>query len=171
VDLLQSIASVIGVISGVAGLGLGILNFVHQRDTIRPRLRVRPKVLALLDRENKSVENDVGIMEVANIGRVSVIGSTVGFHRNRKGEMGLVIVSPQPVTRGAWPGELKPGEVILLRMKLVKLPKPEDLGRAFVKTMVDDVFTCSRRDMNEFRKHLADYRGTDDVAHLPHIAA
>ena len=83
-SILQAIAIMVGVVSGVSGLAFGILNYLHQRDTSRPRIVVRPRVWNLIDRETKQTEENVGVMEVCNVGQVPVIGSTVGFETVRQ---------------------------------------------------------------------------------------
>lgn len=156
--MLEATAIIVGVVSGVSGLLLGILNYLEQRNITRPKLRVRPRVISLIDREEKKTENNVGVMEVSNIGSVPVIGSTIGFLAKRKGEKGILVVSPQSINDKPLTGELKPGHVTVLRMSLENVPDPNELGRAYVATIVGDVFRCSRRDMKEFRDALTKMR-------------
>lgn len=153
--LLETLAIIVGVVSGVSGLVLGILNYLHQRDTTRPRLRVRPRILTLVDRETKTSEKNVGAIEVCNVGNVPVIGSTVGFLGKRKKDKGYLIITPEAINGLDWLQGLQPGQMVLLRMRLGELPKAEQLGRAFASTIVGDSFTCSRRDMRKFQEQLA----------------
>jgi hypothetical protein len=153
--MLQAISIVVGVVSGISGLVLGILNYLAQRDSIRPRLRVRPRLISLINRETKTTENDITVMEVCNVGNVAVVGSSIGFLPKRKGEKGYVVVSPDSVNGQAWPGELLPGRSIVLRMKLVSVSDPNELGRAFANTLVGDTFLSSRADLRKFVQDLA----------------
>ena len=146
---LEAIAVIVGVVSGVSGLVLGILNYLHQRDTSRPRLVVRPGVWNLADCQRKRIEKDIGVMEVRNVGQVPVIGSIIGFDG---GDKRFVIASPEPLSDVRWPGELKPQHVATLRFKLEDLPDTSKLGRAVAATAVGDMFKASRRDMRAFAK-------------------
>lgn len=160
-EVVQAIAIIVGVVSGVAGLVLGILNQIHQRDTTRPRLRVRPRVLHIVDRDpdigRDMSEKNVGVMEICNVGNMPVMGSTIGFKPKRKGQKGLLVVSPEPLSGDRWPSEIQPGHMVMLRMKLDAIVEPikrREVGPAFVSSMVGDTFTASRRDMKVFRKSL-----------------
>jgi len=149
---LQAIAIIVGVVSGVSGLVLGILNYLHQRDTSRPRIVVRARVWNLLDRDTKQIEKNVGTMEICNVGQVPVIGSTIGFLRRRGQEKGLLIVATESINGVKWTDELKPQHVAMLRFKLEGLPDGDKLGRAFASTIIGDTFKASRRDMRKFAK-------------------
>lgn len=160
-ETLQAIGIMVGVVSGIAGLVLGILNQVHQRDTTRPRLRVRPKVMHIVDRTPEIggdvSEKNVGVMEVCNVGHVPVIGSTIGFLPRQKGKKGLLVVSPQPLSGSGWPGEIQPGHMIMLRMNLDGVVKPienDEVGPAYVASIVGDTFRASRKDMRSFKADL-----------------
>jgi len=160
-DALQAIAIVVGVVSGISGLVLGILNYVHQRDTTRPRLRVRPRIMHIVDRDPEiggdMGEKNVGVMEICNVGNVPVIGNTIGFLSKRKGGTGLLVVSPSSLTGDRWPGQIQPGHLVMLRMKLngvVERVVRRALGPAFVSSAVWDLFRASRKDMKEFREAL-----------------
>lgn len=152
-DIVQAIGILVGVVSGVSGLVLGILNYLHHRDTARPRLLVRPRVWNVVDRSTREIEKNVGVMEVCNVGLLPVIGSTVGFLPKRKSGKEFLIVSPDSLNGVGWPGELKPGNVAMLRMKLDGLDSTE-LGRAFASTIVGDTFTASRAEMRTFASKL-----------------
>lgn len=160
-DLLQTLGILVGVVSGIAGLVLGILNYLHQRDTSRPRLRVRPRIMHLVDRDpnvgRDMTEKNVGVMEICNVGNVPVIGGNIGFLPKRKQEMGFLIVAPESLSGERWPCQIQPGQMIMLRMKLDNLVEPSnigELGQAFVSTAVGDSFHASRRDMKRFRESL-----------------
>jgi hypothetical protein len=76
----ETISLVVAVVSGVSALVLGILNYVHQRDTSRPRLVVRPRVYDVYRTGAGEVdEKNVAVMEICNVGQMSVIGSTIRF--------------------------------------------------------------------------------------------
>lgn len=160
-SVLEAIAIIVGVVTGVSGLVLGILNHKHHRDTTRPRLIVRPRILTLVDRDTKETEKNVGVIEVCNVGHVPVIGSTVGFKAKRKGEKGYIIVAPKPINGEQWPGELKPGHVVMLRMLLDSLPNAGQLGSAFATTIVGDTFVASKRDTRIFEENLRDMKSSE----------
>ena len=154
--MLQAISIIVGVVSGISGLVLGILNYLAQRDSSRPRLQVRPRLISLIDRETKTTEHNITVMEVCNVGNVAVVGSSIGFLPKRKGEKGHVIVSPHSISGQAWPGELLPGRAAVLRMKMISVSDPNELGRAFASTLVGDTFRSSRADVRKFVQDLAD---------------
>jgi hypothetical protein len=156
--MLQTISIIVGVVSGVSGLLLGILNYLEQRYRTRPRVRVRPCVVSVVDRQSQTAEHGVGAIEVSNIGSVPVIGSTVGFRAKYRGGKEILIVTPIPLNGVLWTAELKPGNVSILRMKLEELPSPDALGCACATTLVGDIFLCSRGDMKKFRDDLASIR-------------
>lgn len=160
-EMLQAIGIMVGVVSGIAGLVLGILNHVHQRDTTRPRLRVRPRIMHIVDRDpdigSDMSEKNVGVMEICNVGNVPVIGSTIGFLSKRKGGKGLLVVSPSSLTGDRCPCQIQPGHMVMLRMKLNGVVEPVvrgEVGRAFVSSAVGDTFRASRKDMSQFRESL-----------------
>lgn len=77
---ITQVTAVIGAVSGLSGLALGILNYLHQRDKSRPRLVVRPYLLCMGEvKDGKEVTTWQGIIEVRNTGHVPVVGATVGF--------------------------------------------------------------------------------------------
>jgi hypothetical protein len=154
--VLQAISIIVGVVSGISGLVLGILNYLAQRDSTRPRLRVRPRLISLIDRETKKTESNVAVMEVCNIGNVAVVGSSIGFLAKRKGEKGHLVVSPNSINGQGWPGKLPPGRAAILRMNLGRVSDPYELGRAFASTLVGDNFLSSRADLRKFAKELAE---------------
>ena len=152
-NVLEAIAIIVGVISGMTGLVLGILNYKHQRDTTRPRILVRPRVWNLIDRSIKKSEENVRVMEICNVGQVSVIGSTIGILRGPGQDKDHLFVNPESINGVKWAGQLlKPQHVALLRFKLDDLPEGDKLGSAFARTIVDDSFKASRSDMHKFAK-------------------
>jgi hypothetical protein len=154
--MLETISIIVGVVSGVSGLVLGILNYRDQRDRTRPKLRVRPCLLSLIERNSKTVEHNLVVMEVCNVGNVAVMGSSIGFKPKRKGGKGHLIVSPESIGGERWPGELLPGRAAFLRMKLGKVSNPSnELGPAFASTIVGDTFLCEPKDMRTFLDDLA----------------
>jgi len=156
--ILEAIAIVVGVVSGVSGSVLGVLNFIHQRDTAQAKLRVRPAVWSIIDRDEGTVEDNVAVVEVANIGHVPVITSTVGFRKPDKNRPGALLVSPNPINDEQWPGKLQPSHVVVLRTKIETLPNLDEVGPMYVKTILGDIFTCRRRDMRKFAQDLASAR-------------
>ncbi len=149
---LQTIGIIVGVVSGVSGVVLGIVNYWERRVSTRPRIVVRPGVWGVFDDETKQTKGNVGIMEVRNVGQVPVIGSTIGFLRRRGQEKGVVNLAPKSINGVKWTDELKPQHVVLLHFKLEGLPDADKLGCAFVKTIIGDTFKASRRDMRKFAK-------------------
>lgn len=157
-NFIQAIAIIVGVVSGVSGLVLGILNYLHQRDTSRPRIVVRPRMWNLYDSNTgRTIAQNAGVMEVCNVGQIPVAGSVIGFTlRRRKG----VIFIPKPESLGGveWRQELKPQHIAMLRFNADELPDARELGRAFFTTSVGDRFKASRRDMRRFTKKLKEAR-------------
>ena len=151
---------IVGVVSGVSGLVLGILNHLHQRDISCPRLVVRPRVLNIYDSNSgETIAEEAGVMEIHNVGHVPVNGSIIGFHFRRGikellfkrgANPGGFVKNPKSINGVKWPGELRPQEVAMLRFNLDSLPDVRKLGPAFAKTIVDDIFTASKRDMRKF---------------------
>lgn len=154
-SMLEAIGIIVGVVSGVAGLVLGILNHMHQRDATRPRVTVRPRVVTIIDRNAKAMEEHVGVMEVCNVGQVPVIGSTIGFLRGPGGDQDIFIVTPQPINGVEWAGELRPQHVAMLRFRLDELPDGDVIGPAYARTLVGDKFTATKRDMQKFANERA----------------
>jgi hypothetical protein len=161
--ILQSIAIIVGVVTGVSGLVLGILNCLHQWRTARPRVVVRPRVWNVYDEATGQTSADVGIMEISNIGQMPVAGSIIGFmFRGRKGC--FFIPKPESIGGAEWRQELKPQHCAMLRFKLRGPPGDHKLGRAFFRTIVGDTFKASRRDMREFaRQRKAALSGSPGV--------
>jgi hypothetical protein len=172
---LQAIGIIVGVVSGVSGVVLGIVNYWERRVSTRPRIVVRPRVWNLVDQHTKQIEKNVAIMEIRNVGQVPVIGSTIGFlprwewvraitrffpkrarssvakfMRGREQSKGGIIPTPEPLNGLAWTVEVRPQHVAMLRFSLEGLPDTDKLGRAFASTIVGDTFTASRRDMRAF---------------------
>jgi len=177
--VLQPIAIIVGVVSGVSGLVLGILNYWHQRVSARPRLVVRPFVCILGVDVEKGGLKKAAVVEICNIGHIPVVGSTFGFlpawravdtvtthlpSRIRRGKLVQSLqerLSPYSVTfhqqeplytDAAWQRELPPQHVAMLRVDLRAFPEELKIGRAFATTIVGDTFKARRRDMRKFIK-------------------
>ena len=73
------------------------------------------------------------------------------LHRRGQGEE-TTFLAPDSLNDVKLTDELKPQHVAMLRFTLEGLPETRKLGRAFVRTIVGDVFRASRRDMREFAK-------------------
>ena len=163
-SVLEQVGIGIGIVTGVSAFVLSIINHRHLRDTTQPRLRVRPRVMHIVDCEPQigrdTTEHNVAVMEVMNVGSVSVVGSMIGFSSpNWWSKKGMVINRPSTLGGQPWPGELAPGHSVLLRMEVKSLIEPMkegQVGRAFVNTMVGDAFQASRRHMRAFRKSVMD---------------
>lgn len=159
---LETVAIIVGVVSGVTGLLLGILNQKHQRYISRPRLVVKPCVFDFYDSNTgEIIAKAAGVMEICNIGQMPVYGSKIGF-RARRGlkeillrrgaKAAYIVKNPEPVNGVPWPGELKPQHTALFRFDLDSLPDTKKLGSAIAYTIVGDTFTASKRDMRKFNK-------------------
>jgi hypothetical protein len=141
-NILQPIAIIVGVVSGVSGLVLGVLNYWHQRVSTRPRLVVRPYILS----ESDSNVQYVGYIEVYNVGNVAVVGGSAGF---------LYKTHINQFTSDTWTDcPLLPQHVAILRVEPKDLPKNEEPDEAFVWTIVGDKFKANRHYMQQFRRHL-----------------
>jgi hypothetical protein len=74
------VTAIVGAVTGVSGFLLGVLNYLHQRGTSRPRIVVRPRIYNFGDpRTGETTERNAAVMEICNVGHVPVIGSTIGF--------------------------------------------------------------------------------------------
>jgi len=150
---LETIAVIVGVVSGVSGLVLGILNYLHQRDTSRPRLVVRLHAPSAHDLRMDAV------VQVCNVGRVPVVlDGTIWFQRTRRQEKDPFCLTNEVITNiEKWPYKFKPQDAVWLQFNPDGLPN--ELGRAFVKTVVGDKFKASRRDMREFARDRRKWDG------------
>jgi hypothetical protein len=146
---LQAIAIIVGVVSGVSGLALGILNYIHQRDKSRPRLAVRVQVP---DPKYPSIQQKLGLIIIDNVGQVPVMMRDYLFFdppRGRKRGGFAVKVAEDDELKG----ELKPQHKMMLTFTVDAMPKVRDLGRAFVMTAIGDKFKATRRDMRKLIEH------------------
>jgi len=176
-SLLATIAVIVGVVSGVVGVTLGIVNCVDQRRTKRPHLVVRPSVSDLVHPSGQ-VEKGVAMMEISNVGQIPVVGSSIGFEPRwqwvyriirflpqrmrasvgrfigeRQQSLGQFIPMPIPMNGVTWTGhQLGPQQCSMLRFDLDGLPEARKLGRAYATTAVGDKFKANRRDMRVFAR-------------------
>jgi hypothetical protein len=152
---LQAIAIIVGVVSGVSGLVLGILNYLHQRDTSRPRITVRLYHASdVLRSETPQQKENVVFVEVCNVGHVPVMmNRNIGFLPKR-GQKRLLMFAAEPFSDVTWPGELKPQHAAMLSFDFGPggLPEGSKLGRACAMSDIGDVFKASRREMRRFAK-------------------
>ncbi len=154
---LQAIGIMVGVVSGVSGLVLGILNYVHQRDTSRPRLVVRLYDISCLRGSHiPQQEKNVAIVSICNVGQVPVtVRGTIEFLRKRRQEKNVpqFILTPFNGVKW-WDEELKPQHAATGRFDFSpeELPEGRRLGRACVQSIVGDKFKASRRDTRVFAK-------------------
>jgi hypothetical protein len=154
-NYLQTVAIIVGVVSGVSGLVLGILNYLHQRDTSRPRIVVRPVVFGA-----PPTVDWHGIMHVGNVGHVPVVLTRLGFQSARRGGHDIVLRETTSMTEvdNEPLEEVKPQHAALVLFKIEEVPQVTDVGCAYVQTMVGDTFKASRRDMRRFVKRLKEAR-------------
>lgn len=159
-SLLATIAVIVGVVSGIAGVTLGIINCVDQRRTRRPRLVVRPRlpcpVYVHIFKDSGTILQPVkdffAIMEVCNVGHMPVVVSHVGFLGKHRSDDELLVNTPESLNDIELPGELKPQHAAMLRFKVEDLPDSGKLGRAVAVTVVGDIFKASGRAMREFAR-------------------
>ena len=144
---LQDIGIIVGVVTGMSALVLGIRNDRRQRNANRPNVVVRPRVGPV--NPLKPTEGPIGVMKVLNKGGVPAINWTFGFLPRRRHEKEIPLAWPSMVAVQLG-YELKPHQPAELSFDLQRLP--DKLGRAFVRTEVGEVFKASRRDMLEFAK-------------------
>lgn len=181
-NILQPIAIIVGVLSGMSGLVLGIANWWHQRVTTRPRVVVRLSVRCIIDeKDGETVATYAAVFEICNVGHVPVIGWTVGFlpawtavrllpRRMRNGKLvqflklrrsayAFTIEKQEPIHKGLeWRREVRPQHIALLRFEPLEVQQGLKIGRAFVETVVGDRFKASRRDMRKFIKQCKELR-------------
>jgi hypothetical protein len=154
-NILQTIVIIVGLLSGMSGLVLGVLNYWHQRDTTRPRILVRPGIgHYLVEKEDKTLakQEPMGIVEVCNIGRVPVVGGDIGIKEWHRGRWSDSTFNYKSINGVEWPGELKPGYVAILEFDFRCLRGK--LKTVFARTMIGDTFKASRRDMRKLAKQL-----------------
>jgi hypothetical protein len=156
--LLEQTGLLTGVVSGIGGLALGILNTVRQQAESKPRLRVRFGIRTLVDRTHGPggpIEDNVGIVEIANIGRVPSTPSLVGIHVMRNKD--LIVMTPDAFDGGPFPREVLPGRTCILRFD-VKSMREAARGRrwkrAFVTSQVGDTFYGRRSEARKFQDEL-----------------
>ena len=158
----------VGVVAGVGGLVLGILNTAHQWRESTPRLRVRPFVRHLVTRYGgptikSDVERNVAGMELSNIGRIPIRGSILGFKGRSK--KNAIVVTPTPIDEKPWPGVIEPGESRMIRLDLISAAESvldQQMTHAIMTSQVGDTFRSSRRDMRRFVTELRRAREPDE---------
>jgi hypothetical protein len=155
---LQDWGIAVGVVSGVGGLAIGIMNAIHQYHYNRPHLQVRFNVRTLIDRTfgpGGEMEEDIGVLSIVNIGLLPAVPSSVGIRRT-DGDT-IYVVSPQSIGGGDFATQLDPGHARALRCILHDLMEPArngQLRRAFVVTQAGDVFYGTRKEMRKFAAEL-----------------
>jgi hypothetical protein len=147
---LQSIAIIVGVVSGVSGVVLGIVNYWERRVSTRPRIVVRPTVVGSVP--FKGFEHLTGsvIVHVSNVGQVPVIGAGIGFLRGRGPDFEFLFFETRSYSDDKWPGELKPQHTAIVGFHLGEDLQRPKLRRLYAQTVVGDVFKASRRAMRRF---------------------
>ncbi len=182
-NILQPIAIIVGVVSGVSGFVLGVLNYIHQQNTTRPQIVVRPRVYyANRAATGRTIAENLVVLEICNKGLLPVTGSTIGFLPKpgvigflfrcpiiklvvRHGKIGVFMKSLHKRWQGGvtiFP-EPKPvgGRTWMSKLEpqeraimQIGLPDTDKPGRAFATTIVGETFKASRRDMWIFAKQL-----------------
>ncbi len=185
---LQTIGIIVGVVSGVSGVVLGIVNYWERRVSTRPRIVVRPCFRCLIEeKDGKPDAAYVALMEIRNVGQVPVVGSAFGFlsaqslarflpRGMRKGKLarllrgqnlayGATFLEHKPLHKGLeWRREVPPQHSAVLRFEPGVVPLGKKIGRAYAETIVGDVFKASRRDMRIFLKEYKHLSQEDDAA-------
>jgi hypothetical protein len=148
---LQAIGIIIGVASGVSGLVLGILNYLHQRDTTRPRIVVR---LTRLPAKTPQQWTNVCFVQVSNVGQVPVMMKPIITLLPKRGQKDSLVVSFTPIKGGGLTDEfeLNPQHAAWREFSLDKWPEGRELGRAFVKSVIGDKFEASPREVRRLTK-------------------
>jgi len=148
---LQTIGIVVGMITGVSGFVLGVINCRRMRNAARASLVVRPRVKRVVD-PHKQTEGYVGFMEVHNKGGKSAIDWTIGFLPRRRQDKEIVLNPEMQIAEIHLLDELEPQRRAEPHFRLEDLPDTNELGRAFARTKVGDTFKASRRDMRQFAR-------------------
>jgi hypothetical protein len=150
----------VGVIAGVGGLVLGVVNTLYQVRESKPRLRVRPFVRDLVSRYGNplvrsEVERDVVCVELSNVGKVPIRGSLVSFEGGRGRD--AIVMAPRAIDEKPWPGLIEPGESRVLGVDLhttVEQVLGRNMKRTRMISQVGDSFRSSRSDMRRFKREL-----------------
>jgi len=149
----MSIPEVIATIIGSLGLGLGILNYLHQWDMSRPKIKVRLRMTTIVDPDTMEREPNIGVIEICNVGHVPVVGGTIGLFSKRRGRWCRGTFAYKSINGVEWSGGhvLEPGRFARLRFETdLREQKGQKLGRVFAETMVGTVFKARRREMRKF---------------------
>ncbi len=157
---ITEVTAIVGAVSGVSGLVLGILNYLHQRDTTRPRIVVRLFDMSGVVAPNNPQKKTVVHVDICNVGQVPVMmGAVIKFLPKRGQKAHSLIFTPEPLCEAMsneilLPGELKPQQraMLLFNFGPDELPEGRKLGRAYVTSAVGEDFKASRREMRRFAK-------------------
>lgn len=144
---LESIAVIVGVVSGVSGVALGLVNLWLRWATTRPRLVIR-----LAGPMRGLSTPAVCFVQVCNVGHVPVrMLRRIGFLPKR-GQKGSFVISAVPEEGGRVTDELElsPQHAATLRFDMDSVPPGRKLGRAFIESVIGDKFMANRRDMRRF---------------------
>lgn len=143
--------AIIGAVTGVSGLLVGILNWWHQRVSTRPHIKVRPHVLGSGKR---------GIVVISNVGHVPVFGDHIGWLGKHRDDKGHVLLPDEQSIDDKWTSNhvLMPQDGDCASFKLDDLPKEQEVGVIYAQTIVGDRWKAGRRDMWRFRRQLAQLR-------------
>jgi hypothetical protein len=153
--LLEQGGLLTGVVSGIGGLALGVVNTIRQQADNKPRLRVRFAINTVIDRTfglGGPIEENVGLVEIANTGRVPSTPSVVGIHATRHKH--LFVVSPDAFDGGPFPRELQPGRTCLLKFNVGSLREAaqgQRWKRPFVTSQIGDTFYGRRSEARKFQ--------------------
>jgi len=151
---LQAIAIIVGVVSGVSGLVLGILSYLHQRDTSRPRLVVRLHAPFVRNPNTPQRKKMPGVVIVHNVGHIPVVMSPYLVFRPKRAKKGGYMVQLIAADDVDLTNELKPQHKAWLTFNTDYLPEGHELDRVSVFSEVHEEFKPSRREMRKFTSNM-----------------
>lgn len=176
-SVLGQLAITAGVVFGLVGTVLGIMNTVHARRESRPRVRVRPRITIIVSRSrsraNNTVEHDVGLMELSNTGKIPVKGAMIGFLPKKRlgflttNRQGRIVVTPDAADGGPWPRQIDPDGSCSVRFDLGSLLSGDyrkELGPAFMKSESGRIFKSRRKDLRSFFRNADQWKARQEEA-------
>ena len=149
------VTAIIGVVCGIFGMILGIINTWHQISKNRVRLKVIPKIAfdidanntLTVDRHNKSVSDRVSkgvpfrlCVEVTNLSAFPLTISDVGFGNIKK--LRQYIFQPELTPGKTWPARLDSRESVVAYAKIGMRLDPKVMNKALAYAKTDCGVTC-----------------------------
>ncbi|MEN1705473.1 MAG: hypothetical protein AAGJ54_08185 [Planctomycetota bacterium] len=163
-DALQVAGIIVGLVGGVVGTTLGILNYLDARRAAKPRLRIRMGLAHILPgnlllKTPKAELGQTATIEVANTGLIPVRLSLLGCADKLPGGESIAFPKPISIHGKVPPCALEPGDRIIVGISTRQLLEHQEkarLPRGYVTTEIGDYFRQSRRDARAFRWMLDD---------------